>query len=286
MIEVFFGNEKVDDTLKQLLVGAGIEDAIVISAEMAPARAQLTGLTMALSMVASGRPILIQTFLDLDRGTLVLDDRYHALRGYQNVGFIRLPFALEEFVVGIQRISVHTRPADPLAIALLGVKDPEEALAVLKHDLGHAERSGDPAKIAEILVRARKAGLIDDDETTLKLIRMATTTTLQPFAGQQFPDVFCDIEGTLLVDGQLNDQIVAYLREQAKVRPITLWTGGDVKAYRQQLSKLLPWKVASKWLFSGAKVETVIDDQSQDWLEETYGLKIKQHISAKSLSSE
>jgi len=283
-IEVI-ADKAVQEVLTRLLEKIGIEDIILVHAETASSRMRLAGLDVALTKVNDGRPILVQTFLDLDRGMLIMDERYHALRGYPNVGFARLPASATELAGAIEKIANQTRPIDPLAIALLGVKDPEETLIILKHDLGHAEKPGDPAKIAEILVRARKAGLVDDDETTLKLIRMAITTSLQPFAGQQFPDVFCDIEGTLLINGQLNDQVVAYLREQAKTRPITLWTGGDVKAYRQQLSKLLPWKVVSKWLFSGVSVETVVDDQSQDRLEETYGLKIAQHISAASLSS-
>lgn len=261
----------IEQVLTQKLAEASIEDVIVISAELAPNTMQLRGLDVALERVSNGQPILIQSFLSNE---LIRDMRYHALLGYPNVSFVRLPLSLAELVEAIKLIGSKPRPADPLAIALLGVKDPAEFAGTLNHDLKG------PVDEPRILERARAAGYEGSDEAILIRIRDFRTTPLTPFAGQQFPDLFCDVEGTLIVDGQLNDRVVTYLRKQAEVRPITIWTGGNVQEYRRQLANKLPYKVVSKYLFGGTTITTAIDNEIRGWLEKSYRFNIEQLIPA------
>ncbi len=84
--------------------------------------------------------------------------------------------------------------------------------------------------------------------------------------GQKIDGVFCDIEGTLVVNGAINqivlDKLLAYEKE-GKV--VTLWTDGDISTLQQVLdSNGITFPLKSKFDYAGAMAEIVIDDADEN----------------------
>lgn len=84
--------------------------------------------------------------------------------------------------------------------------------------------------------------------------------------GEEIHGVFCDIEGTLIVNGEINKEILEKLNLYEKEgKMITLWTDGD----KDELQKILDgnnikYPLQSKFDYAGAVAEIVIDDSDEN----------------------
>jgi len=251
----------------------GITDAILVNAhyhEKMGSYSAMEGLDIALQFVDDGRPIVVYSVYPPEYHRFVEDARYHALKGYSHVEFMDAIGSAVRFAESVNKARSKIRPADPLAIELLNLKHSEDRIAILKHDLYHANT---PSALLQWLDRARLEGVSGEDGVIIQMIKSWRPELQNPFHGRVFPGLFCDIQGTLLDHrGVLNKKLSDYLREKSKEMPITLWTGGNAEEFRRKLSKQVPWKVTSKYYFHGATVELAIDDCSKEILEREYGI--------------
>lgn len=84
--------------------------------------------------------------------------------------------------------------------------------------------------------------------------------------GESIQGVFCDIEGTLIINGEINKEILEKLNLYEKEgKMITLWTDGD----KNELQKILDensikYLLQSKFDYAGAVAEIVIDDSDEN----------------------
>lgn len=150
----------------------------------------------------------------------------------------------------------------------------EEVLRALRHDLGHTQPGTDAEKA--VLERARAKGLQGSDDELREAIRSLSVPPTLVCRGQRFAGVFCDAEGTLLVEGKPQTAVVAHLQTaQTAGRSVTVWTGGDPDALTQTLrTHGLPWDVVRKADFAGAIVEEAIDDHLEV-LPVEYGITVE-----------
>ena len=236
------------------------------------------GLDLAIDRVKERRPLILYSFFS--RSQFNLNRKFHYLLGHLNCGFVRLPAELSAIREEYEQIKYRFNPDaddehvyqdDELCLSLLDLRDTQNDLRVLAHDLHHARTSG---RMAQWLIRAQAAGYSGTEEEVVAAIEAkAMPNSYAPLADRFLPGSFVDLEGTLFRNGEL-DQEALKLARHSRGR-LTLWTGGDLEQWAKVCREHhLPWKVMSKWLFRGAKVEYAFDDQPLAELRETYGFDV------------
>jgi hypothetical protein len=240
-------------------------------------RYQMKGLDVAAKLDPTKKPIIL--FSVLEEKELMAIPRFRALIGRRRIGFIKVPFKLNDFRALYQKLLKDTKTEDAVAIELAQLEERDRKMRILKHDLKpwlNVER------LAKIIQKAREeVGLVGSDEEIVEQIRKyEQPSKKQMFSGKNWPGVFCDVEGTLLVEDKVNQKALKLLENFAKEgKPITLWTGGDPEEIQKKLfQKEITWKVVSKYDFEGAKVEIAIDDEPQAEFEKKYRIKPEKFI--------
>lgn len=142
-------------------------------------------------------------------------------------------------------------------------------------DLGVVAEKQDSQEIREVEIKLQKA--IED------LRDFVFTEETGKAEDQMREGVFCDIEGTLLVQDRINPKVLTQLKEYEKQgKPIHLWTGGNVEEYEKKLlSKDIDYNLFSKNDFHGCDVEIIIDDLSQERFVEMYNITARKFIQVK-----
>lgn len=96
------------------------------------------------------------------------------------------------------------------------------------------------------------------------------------------PGVFCDVDGTLLFNTTINEEVLGKLKDFSKTKKITLWTGGDKEDAKKRLvAKGIKYPLVGKYTFKGCTVEIVIDDMSRESFEEMYKIYSREYIQVK-----
>jgi hypothetical protein len=97
--------------------------------------------------------------------------------------------------------------------------------------------------------------------------------------------VFVDVDGTLIVGHQLNQEVVELILDYRKEgKSVTIFTGGDMYFQKDRLRSLHlddfmgKFEVVPKVRFSGKKLEVVIDDFMPEQLKKVFGIFVVQHI--------
>ncbi len=92
----------------------------------------------------------------------------------------------------------------------------------------------------------------------------------------------CDIQGTLLDYNakKINVEVLEMLEGYEKEgKVINLWTGGDVKKFRETIRKLgIKYCVLSKYDFRNRTIEIAIDDMPEAKILKDYGIKVEQFV--------
>ncbi|MFA5927530.1 MAG: hypothetical protein WCT32_03885 [Patescibacteria group bacterium] len=265
-----------------MLLPEGTEGTLVFSEMLVDGgkRTDMIGLDEALKFAPDGKPVIVLSWSPEIQ--LANDKRYHALRSYSNVHFARLPLSLVDMkAILLGEVENETRPSDPLALRLMEVPNAETAVGALQHDLRYALAQGGDKMVAW----ERLARLVFGDLPQEELIRLTqmeraeANKRITPLAGEEFPDLCIDIEGTLLDEnGELNPDVVALIEERSGEQPITIWTGSDVKALRTKIrQKGLKWKVVSKYQLRGAKVAGAVDDLPYEEFVSEYGVEVGEY---------
>jgi hypothetical protein len=106
---------------------------------------------------------------------------------------------------------------------------------------------------------------------------------------KHFEWVFCDIDDTLIIDGQINHGVINLIEQyHQQWKSITIWTWWDLKDQRQLLDQLwiiailqeknISHTLASKYDYAWASVEISIDDFDQNRLIVNNAIKSQTHI--------
>lgn len=243
-------------------------------------RQEIHGLETALEVAPTGIPVVMLGWLTPAMYIDKKADEWFAANGYPNVIFVRLPATSEEVLAAIEKVEAGNRPGDPLAIALLGVAKQNSTISILHHDISSAKH--DTNRMAQW---EKKAKEIFGDKGQEELISLVTEATRDrcisgKFAGQEFPDVCIDVEGTILTsDGQVHHEVLVLAEEKANGGPITVWTGGDVYRLSERLRKAgVLYKIVPKSLMEGAKVRVIIDDILESAFQREHGVGCDEYI--------
>ena len=237
-------------------------------------RQDLHGLDDTLVHAPSGIPIVM---LAWQSQLMIADDpRLHAALGYTNVVLRQLPEGVVDIMAALDEAGEKKRMPDPLAIALLTAEDTKRDIGILQHDLHSAETNGGE-RMVQWETRARKVFGEKSQAELIELVKQPRKEEgVDQFAGQTFPDVCVDVEGTLFTDeGIFRQDVLGFAELLAKPdgRPITIWTGGDLEAVRKMVRKAgIPHKLVSKHMLRGASVGIIVDDLPSEAFSREYGI--------------
>lgn len=247
-------------------------------------KSDFAGLELALNIDRGEKPMVIcsfmseQFFLQDSR----LSGKFSALMAQKRVAFMRLPFSSTELYKEYLDLLEDEKKEDLLAIKLNEIATYDDIMATIRHRIAHLQKSNlekDNKIVNEAVLEARSKLRLTgtDQEVIIQIVNFKSSKT-SPFAGTFFPGVFCDIENTLLINGQVNEEMFLKLQELSETEPITLWTGAvlEIDSIRKKLiQKGISWKVVPKTMFSGAEVEIAFDDEGYEEFYKKYNVKAR-----------
>lgn len=96
-------------------------------------------------------------------------------------------------------------------------------------------------------------------------LRSVSTDREEVMKGKEVNGVFCDIEGTILIDGKPNAEVLTLLEKyNNEGKTITLWTDGNLEELSKSLKRVkVQYPLVSKLNYAGAVAEIVIDDMDE-----------------------
>ena len=249
------------------------------------------GLDVALTLDPEKAPIILCCFYPYE---IVKEEasrsKFYALMGRRRVGFGRIPFDVhtpQQWLKKYHEVLLDKRKDDAIAIEMNNVFSFEERMGQIEHCAAHSfgkKTDFEKELIAEAVLRAREIGVTgSDEEVELQIKNFKRKPINSVLAGRFFPGIFCDVEGTLIIDGKVNEELFFKLTELSLKKNITLWTGGDVEKTRELFTRPnydinIFWNILPKTYFTGAEVEVAFDDEEYSVLFEKYGVKVREFI--------
>jgi hypothetical protein len=243
------------------------------------------GLDFALALDRGNSPMIICSFM---AETYFLKEdkfakKFSALLGQPRVSFMKIPFTPNDVENKFRELLDDQREEDLLATELNNIASYNDIMGTIQHRVSshfrrRSEGSGKAIASAVAEVRERLNLTGTDEEIAAKIENFRRDNDGSSFAGKFFPGVFCDIEGTLLVDGEVDNEMLERLQYLSKTKPITLWTGAvlDMQNIQKKLLKNgITWKLVSKVSFNGAEVEMAYDDEEFDTFFDKYKVKVR-----------
>lgn len=213
---------------------------------------------------------------------LARDARWHAALGQPNTIFLRLPFTGDDLEKAIENSLLSPRSADPLAIRLLTVKNQNSEASRLLHQIENRYKTLSISEQKSWLYRVEEAlGERGEFEDVFKKLEKLRNFSSLPLKGLSFKDVCVDVDGTLFVNNEINKEVLALVEKKSAAEsiPITIWTGGDVRDLEDKIRKKgILWKIVSKEVLNGAKVNIVIDDLPEEEFKKKYKISFNEYI--------
>jgi len=196
----------------------------------------------------------------------------NTLLAKKNVRFTQFPFSAETLV------GLFTKESDiKVDEGELSKQRNEELvreIRMIRHIIGNSRGSEDlssypPDRLEQFLQRSKKAFPDLTDKTDKEVFDFMYSIEFEvpeKMKDQIIEGVYCDVEGTLMVNGELNNNVLNKLKEyEAQGKQITIWTDGDLEELTQKLRSLgVQYPIKSKFDFGGANAEIVIDNDDQN----------------------
>lgn len=200
----------------------------------------------------------------------------------KNAAYFKVPFSLINMVKMCEKIRKGEKIENPAVKLASRLGYRQTLVPRLLHDIwpGYL-RCEESLKLAEEEFGIK--GTIEEVREQLEKLRGNSVGLAKEVIGEELlPGIFCDVEGTLISDDRatVNADLVSILADEAKKRPVTLWTGGDIREAEKLLTKhgVKDYPLVSKDVFRGCQVETVYDDLSPDEFLHQYDIRAKTYI--------
>jgi len=264
-MEIYSNNIRVVETIKKEYGAVTPEAAYVDMDTEVLSEQGLAPSDLAKKLTKENPDRKIIMFGWLPMRELWLRTEFRAAMSNRNVEYARLPLTADE----ISSIYESSRPENPAFRAAANLQQETGIVAKFKHEWKYEDRR------ENILKQAREKLGWDgsDGDIEQRIISYAPSATVAP---SYFPGVFCDVEGTVLKQGCIDEMLYHELKIMSFAAPVTLWTGADIKDYSYLVSKL-GYPLLSKHWFRGSTVEQAIDDDPKELFEANYGITAKDY---------
>ena len=248
------------------------KDLIIVLAERKlneqEKRSELNGILPALELAEMNpeKNILLASFLGLEE-ILKMKEEFALFLSLDNSFFLQLPI-LE---LSLERVKL------PDKFKEFTIKAIANMLVKLDHNL--ARYLVFPEEKIEIQILNKKSELerakryfpelrgLSGRDLIRQLSKLRMSLPIfQLMKDREISGVYCDIEGTLLVDGVLQEQVLDQLEAfEAQGLSITIWTLGSLEELEPLIQGAgIRYPVKNKAHFSGAIAEIVIDDEPEE----------------------
>ena len=222
------------------------------------------------------------------RKMLYVGEDLDFLLSHEEVEFFdiaELTFHPEESLEKLRRSSKDFSYADSIKNSVaLSKKEVARCLGEIRHVIQWMEDPQNPKddeerrRVALALSKAREyfpSLLSSDDKSVLEFIHTKEVDIPLVREGEELAGVFCDIDGTLLMNGKPNIEVLEMLKGyEAKGKAIMLWTLGNISETKATLSENgISYPLQNKLDFAGAVVEIAIDDEDRN----SFFLKTRVH---------
>ncbi|MEA3514490.1 MAG: hypothetical protein U9R34_03370 [Nanoarchaeota archaeon] len=196
---------------------------------------------------------------------LWLDNKFKKVMSSPNIKYQKMPGLIEDIVENYNRPKFK----NSALAAVSEIEYEKDLLSQFKHDLySQKER---------VLKEARTAFEWDgnDEEIETMLKSYNPKTKIDP---QYFEGVFCDIEGTLIINGKLNTDLAEELQEYSRKKTVNIWTGKNLNKVIPLLkSNNIEFPLLSKDWYKDCTVEYAIDDLEEKILKNDYGITAREY---------
>lgn len=187
----------------------------------------------------------------------------------QNFRLLDLPTSPATIIEAWQQATEDAQDADPEALAKYAMQQ----IRIIVHGIKVADpKNPTDQREAEMVARGiseAKAKFPSlegrPDDEIIDFIYDSLKNREEVRKGESLAGVYCDVEGTILVNGNVNQEVVEQLSQyEADGKQVTLWTDGDTEQLKALLqSKGVSYPVCRKADFAGAQVEIAIDDMDE-----------------------
>lgn len=233
------------------------------------------------SAIERGLPVIFYGFDTLESllaSGMVVASYFHL----RNTGYMQLPFRATEGLVVLYDRIVRSKNVTNKALTLLAkVSAKNHDVNIFLHDLSPGKADYQET-LWNVMCKFGITGTLEEVREKLEELRsreLKSRAVAELAQGEVLPGVFCDIEGTLVVGGEVNSAILEKLNEYSKDRAVTLWTGGNITELRSSPAlKGIYYPLVSKYDFFDCKVETVIDDLAPEKFFEEYGITASEYV--------
>ncbi len=227
-----------------------------------------TGITMAIDFLRNNpdKKILLSGILPIEMVRKQKPEVDILLKN-KNVRFLELPYSIEDtiniwkesstFSVDSTAITTYNRSIITMILHCLKVADPKQP-----------RDSHEESMVNEAVLKAKNyfpylTSLSNDKILDFLLEASAGRELVRK--GEYLEGVFCDIEGTLIVNGNINEKVLSVLKKyETEGKQITLWTDGNPEDISKILiSKKVNYSLNKKLDFAGAEVEIAIDNMDE-----------------------
>src|SRR3989344_4376519 len=203
----------------------------------------------------------------------------------RNTGYIQLPSNTVADLVGHYDRIVGSKNTENKALTLLSIVSAKRYLTnIFLHDLhpGKKDYKATLQKVNKDLGITGTRKQVREKLEVLHSRELRSKAVAELAKGEILPGVFCGIEGTLFIKGEIKPAILEKLNECSKDRAVTLWTGGNVDNPRTRLAyNRIYYPLVSKYDFYDCKVETVIDDLTPEEFFKEYRIVASEYIQVK-----
>jgi hypothetical protein len=184
----------------------------------------------------------------------------------ENFRFLSLPATPKDIIAAWQKPTEVVEGADPGAIQGYTQRKIGQLLHIIHGADPRNPANDTEAQSVKTMIRETRkefpslAGSTDDEVIDFLLAASAKRDEVRK--GENLSGVFCDIEGTILVDGNIRQDTLEKLEEyEAQGKSVVLWTDGDIDEISPQLRKHgIEYPIHAKADYAGATVEVAIDD--------------------------
>lgn len=255
------------------------ENVVLIDLNLPPNRKARQGLEKALELRKSeetrAKDIIVMSFES--PASLYQDKRFQMHMSSSKGHYVRFPKSKEDLFKVLNIPSFDNQALASYASSYFK----QDQVRILLHDYKYRPQ--------EVMQEARNLGFEGNDDAIYQALQ-----SYKPKRANQdsyFSGTFVDIEGTILVDGKLNMNLVKEL-EQHLTGPISFWTGGDINSLANllygQLEQLAKNNEAARTLFhrspilpkdffAGSEVERSYDDNPKSLASE-YSITVRNLI--------